>query len=171
MPKKYKVIFRTIYRSLFWVFIIIILIVFIYNQEIAMWLTLIAIIIYSITYFPPLISRIRLLRLMKQYYMIEDDTIAQELKKPLSKVQLMLFELMQKQRKKKWLIVYREKHYTFYHAVTIEKFLDLYSQGYGEKEILKELHENDLRTRAEIKAIRETLKKNERLPARKEIKE
>ena len=103
---------------------------------------------------------------MKGYFMIEDDTIAEGLKRPIRDIREKLFEISQVQNKKKWLIVFLNKRYTFYHRDTIEKFTDLYNKGFGDKEILDALQENDLRTRAEVNIIRETLKKHNRLGER-----
>ena len=109
--------------------------------------------------------------------MVEEDTIAKELKLPLRRVKEKLFELSQKQqnkkkwqfwkRKKKWLIVFLNKRYTFFHNDTVYKFKDMYHKGYSDKEILENLKDNDLRTKAEVKAIYDTLKKNNKLGERK----
>lgn len=98
--------------------------------------------------------------------MIEDDSIAEEMGLPLSEVRQQLFELTQRQAKKPWLIIFLNKRYVFIHEDTIHKFTELYNSGYDEKEMLEELKENDLRTKQEVKAIRETLKKLDRLGKR-----
>ncbi|MHA1148396.1 MAG: hypothetical protein ACTSR8_09130 [Promethearchaeota archaeon] len=177
MSKVIHRIYRTIRKIAFPILILIIIIVFFYNQEVAIWITGITIIIYLISYIPPIIIKYRFLRFMKGYYMIEDDTIAKQKGKLLRKVQLRMFNLSQEQhwdkrfydypKKPNWLIIFHEKHYIFYHGQTIEKYLDLYSKGYNESKLLENLKDHDLRTRAEIKAIRETLKKNNRLIKRK----
>lgn len=77
-----------------------------------------------------------------------------------------MFELSQKQMKKKSLIIFLNKQYIFYHQETIEKFLEFYNQGYSEKEILDNLKEYKLNTRTEIKVIKETLVKLDRLTER-----
>ena len=77
-----------------------------------------------------------------------------------------MFELSQEQMKKKSLIVFINKQYIFYHQKTIEKFLEFYNQGYSEKEILDNLKDYKLNTRTEIKVIKETLVKLDRLTER-----
>ena len=103
---------------------------------------------------------------MKGYYMIEDDTIAGEFKRPIRRIRDKMFEISQNQRNRKWVIVFLNKRYIFYHQDTIEKLTDLYNKGYSDKEILELLKENDLRTRAEVTIIKETLIKHGRLGKR-----
>ena len=103
---------------------------------------------------------------MKKYYKIEDNLIARKFKKPLEKIQDELFELSQNQEKKSWLITFLNKQYVFYHQETIEKFKEVYNKGYTEKEILDSLKDFKVNTRAEIKIIKETLVKLERLSER-----
>ena len=103
---------------------------------------------------------------MKGFFMVEDDTIAEEFKRPIREIREKMFDISQDQNKKKWLIVFLNKRYIFYHKDTVVKFTDLHNQGYGDKEILDGLQENDLRTRAEVNAIRDTLKKHKRLGER-----
>jgi len=103
---------------------------------------------------------------MKGFYKIEDELIARKLKKTLKKVRDEMFELSQSQRKKKWLIVFLNKQYIFYHQETIQEFKTVYNKGFTEKEILDSLIEYKVNTRVEIKAIKETLIKLERLSER-----
>ena len=58
------------------------------------------------------------------------------------------------------------KQYIRYHQDTIEAFKDVYNKGYSEKEMLDDLKEFKITTRAEIKAIQDTLIKLERLDER-----
>ncbi|MFX1481148.1 MAG: hypothetical protein ACFFCI_23965, partial [Promethearchaeota archaeon] len=108
----------------------------------------------------------RLHRFMKQYYMIEDELIAQKFNKPLKKIRDKMFELSQGQEKKKWLIVFLNKQYIFVHEDTIQAFKEVYNKGYSEKEILDNLKEYKITTRAEIKIIKDTLIKLNRLSER-----
>ena len=104
---------------------------------------------------------------MKKYYMVEEDTLAKELGRSLRQIQEKMFEISQEQTKKKWLVISLNKRYIFYNSVTIDKLRELHSEGYGEGEILEKLQKYDLRTRAEVKVIIETLSKLERLDERK----
>lgn len=95
--------------------------------------------------------------------MIEDDTVARELERPLREVRQKMYELSQNLDKKDYVVVFLNKRYIFYHGTTVDKFKELYHQGKTEKEILEELKPFDLRTRAEVKTIKATLKKFNRL--------
>lgn len=103
---------------------------------------------------------------MKKFYKIEDELIARKFKKPLQKIQDEMFELSQKQEKKNWLIIFLNKQYIFYHQETIEAYRKFYNKGYSEKEILDNLNDYKISTRAEIKAIKEYLVKLDRISER-----
>ena len=103
---------------------------------------------------------------MKTYYRIDDKTIARMMDHPLKKIREKMFDFSQKQAKKNWLIIFLNKQYIFYHQQTIDDFKELYSKGYGDKEILEELKELELESKAEVKLIIETLIKYERLSDR-----
>lgn len=103
---------------------------------------------------------------MKNFYKIEDELIARKFKKNLQKIQDEMFELSQNQEKKKWLIIFLNKQYVFYHQETIEAYEKYYNKGYSEKEILDNLNNYKITTRAEIKAIKENLVKLDRLRER-----
>lgn len=101
---------------------------------------------------------------MKQHYILNDDNIAQKLMRPLQEVRKKLFILSKDQKKKKWLIIFLNKRYILYNEQTIEKFKELYFKGYSEKEILENLKKQiNIKTRAEIKAIENTLINQNRL--------
>jgi hypothetical protein len=163
MPRKITVFLKSVGRKWFIFLIIAIIIVFIYNREIAIWMTVIAIILIVLSYVPNLLFSTKLTRFMKDYYMIEDDTIARELQRPLREVRQKMYELSQDLERKDYVIVFLNKHYIFYHGTTVEKFKELYKQGKNEKEILEELKPFDLRTRKEVKTIKQTLNKFDRL--------
>ena len=103
---------------------------------------------------------------MNNYYRIEDKTIARKSRRTLSDVQEKMFNMSQKQENSDWLIVFLNKHYIFYHELTIEKFKEFYNKGFRDKEILERLKEYDLETRAEVKTIEDTLIKYNRLSKR-----
>jgi len=103
---------------------------------------------------------------MKKFYKIEDELIARKFKKPLQKIQDEMFELSQNQEKKKWVIIFLNKQYVFYHQETIEAYEKYYNKGYTEKEILDNLNDYKITTRAEIKIIKDNLVKLDRLSER-----
>lgn len=154
---------KSIGRKWFLILIAIIIIIFFINQEAAIWITLIVLVLFALSYVPALFTSGKMLKFMKQYYMIEDDTISESLGLPIREVREKMYQLSQK--KKKWLIVFLNKRYIFYHRETIERFIELYEEGKSQKEILEILkeEEHDLRTRAEIKAIITALKTRNRI--------
>ena len=103
---------------------------------------------------------------MKKFYKIEDELIARKLKTSIKKIREELFNLSQNQQKRKWVIIFLNKQYIRYHQDTIEAFKDVYNKGYNEKEMLDNLKEFKIDTRAEIKAIQEILIKLDRLDDR-----
>ena len=164
MSKKYVRVSNLIKKFSFFFIIGIISIIFIFNQELAIWITIIFIILFSLFYFPSLSFKNKVARLMKQHYILNDDNIAQKLMRPLQEVRKKLFILSKDQKKKKWLIIFLNKRYILYNEQTIEKFKELYFKGYSEKEILENLKKQiNIKTRAEIKAIENTLINQNRL--------
>ncbi len=163
---KVAVFFKSIGRNWFIILIIAIVLVFFLNQQIAIWMTVIAIIIFLLLYIPPHFSTNKFVNFLKEYFMIEDDTVAEKLAKPLREVRQSMFDLMKGQKNKKWLIVFLNKRYIFFHQDTIEKFTELYHKGYDEKKMLEKLREYDLREKSHVKIIKETLLKSERLGER-----
>lgn len=166
MPKKYIVIIKTIGRKWFLFLVAIILIVFIYNAIAAIWMSGITLMLFLLSYIPRILFKIKLNKFLKKFYKIEDELIARKFKKPLQKIQDEMFELSQKQEKKEWLIAFLNKQYIFYHEKTIAKFEEVYNKGFSEKEILDNLKDFKVTTRAEIKAIKDTLVKLNRLTER-----
>ncbi|MFX1410204.1 MAG: hypothetical protein ACFFA6_07620 [Promethearchaeota archaeon] len=167
MPKKYIVILKTIARNWFWILVVIIIILAILREYLtAIILSVIFIAFFLLSYIPALFFKNRLTRLMKKYYRIEDTILAKKLKKKINKVREEMFELSQKLEKKKWLIIFLNKQYIFYHEETIAKFMELFNKGFSEKEIFEGLQEFELKTRAEAKTITETLVKLNRISER-----
>jgi len=163
MPKKMLIVLKGIGRYWFLFLVLIIVIIAIYNREIALWLTAITLVLFLVSYFPTLFSRVKIMRLTKKYYKIEDIAIAQELKKPIRKIREKLFDLSHDQKKKKWLIVFLNKRYIFYHQDTIEKFKEVYNKEHDIKKILQNLKEFKVKTLDEVKAIKEALIRFERI--------
>ena len=166
MPKKYIVVIKTIGRKWFIFLVAIILIVAIYNTLAAIWLAGITLSLFLLSFVPKILFRRKLNKFVKKFYKIEDELIARKFQKPLQKIQDELFELSQKQGSKQWLIVFLNKQYIFYHEKTIRKFEEVYKKGYTEKEILDNLKNFKVNTRAEIKVIKDNLIKLNRLSER-----
>lgn len=166
MPKKYVVFLKTIGRKWFLFLVVIIIIVAIYDPIVGIWMAGITLALFLLSFIPALFFKNKLRRFIKKFYKIEDELITRKLKKPLSKIQEGMFDISQNQEKRKWLIVFLNKQYVFYHEETIQAFEELYNKGYSEKEMLDDLKGFKLTTRAEIKAIKENLIKLERLSER-----
>lgn len=158
MPKNAVKIFKTIGRHWFVLLIVVILIIFMYNQNYAIWLTIIFIILFTLSYIPSVSFKNKLLNYMKEYPLITDAEISKRLMRPLEKIREEMFMLFKRQKGKKWLIIFLNKRYIFYNAYTIKKFKRLFDKGFGEKQILENLKkEINIKTRAEIKAIEDAL--------------
>ncbi|MHA2181146.1 MAG: hypothetical protein ACXAAH_06965 [Promethearchaeota archaeon] len=166
MPKKYIVFFKTIGRKWFLFLVILIIIIAFFNPITAIWMAGITIVLFFLSYIPNIFFTNKLHKFMKGFYKIEDELIARKLKKSLEKVREEMFELSQDQVKKKWLIVFLNKQYIFYHQETIQAFKDAFNKGFTEKEILDNLKDFKVSTRVEIKIIKDTLIKLERLSER-----
>jgi len=166
MPKKLTVILKSIGRKWFFILIFVIIIVAIFNLQVGIWMTIITLILYGLSYIPNLIFGNKLKRFLKNQKSIDDKAIARSLKRKHEDIQKRMFKLSQKQRKQNWLIIFLNKQYIFYSEKIIEKFKELYNKGFGEKEILEELNKLKVNTRAEVKVIEETLIKNDRLTKR-----
>ena len=166
MLEKFKIILLSLRK--YWILIVAFLIFMIsfYNVITAIWITVIVIIIYLITDVPSLIFSIKFKKFIKEYKSIDDKTISKLLKKPLKKIQEQMFLMSIKQKKKEWLVIFLNKQYIFFNEKTIEAFTKLYNAGLGEKEILEKLTNFKVNTRAQVKAIEETLIKNNRLSQR-----
>jgi hypothetical protein len=146
--------------------VVIILIVAIYSPIAAIWMSGITLALFLISYIPTLLFKRKIKNFLKKFYKIEDELIARKFKKPLQKIQEILFESSQNQEKKKSLIVFLNKQYIFYHEETIKKFKEVYNKGFSEKEILDNLKDYKIITKAEIKAIKDNLIRLNRLTER-----
>jgi len=166
LPKKYIVVIKTIGRKWFIILVIIILIVAIYSPIAAIWMSGITLILFFMSYIPEMFFKRKLNKFMKKYYKIEDELLARKFNKPLQKIQDIMFDLSQKQEKKVWLITFLNKQYVYYHEKSMQKFEEVYNKGYSEKEILDNLKDYKITTRAEIKVIKDTLVKLNRLKER-----
>ncbi|MFX1356204.1 MAG: hypothetical protein ACFFA8_02885 [Promethearchaeota archaeon] len=155
---------RIISISFFYVMLAFILVIFLYNQVFAIILAAFILVIYLVSYLTSLSFKKRLIKTLKNYSLLNDNEIARKIRRPLEDVRSILFTLAKNQKRKKWLIVFINKRYVFYNGETVEKFTELYSMGFNEKQILQTLQKNiRIKTRAEIKAIETTLMNQKRL--------
>ena len=167
MPGKFVKVLKTIGRKWFIFLVALILIVFIFDQIAAIIITIITIVLFSLSYVPTLLFSKKLNAFLSNIDLIEDRSLARRLKRPLTLVQEKMYKLSKNQVKKDWLITFYNGHYSFYSEKVIKKFKVLYNKGLGEKEILEQLKNFEINTRAEIKAIEDTLVNNDRLEGRK----
>ncbi len=155
------------YNLPFIILIVIILIVFFFNQIAAIIITIITIVLFGISYVPTLMFSKKLNKFLSNIDVIDDKRVARRLKRPLTSIQEKMYKLSKNQNKKDWLITFYNGHYSFYSEKVIKRFKVFYNKGLGEKEILEQLKNFEINTRAEIKAIEDTLVNNDRLEGRK----
>ena len=167
MPGKFVKALKTIGRKWFIFLVVVIIIVFFFEQIAAIIITIITIVLFGISYVPTLIFSKKLNKFLGDINVIDDKTVSRKLKRPLSQVQEKMYKLSKNQNKEDWLITFYNKHYSFYSEKIIKKFKDYYNKGLGEKEILEQLKNFEIKTRAEIKAIEGGLVNNNRLEGRK----
>ncbi|GAG62926.1 unnamed protein product [marine sediment metagenome] len=167
MPGKFVKTLKTIGRKWFIFLIVVIIIIFFFEQIAAIIITIITIILFGISYVPTLMFSKKLNKFLSNINVIEDKSVARRLKRPLSQVQEKMYKLSKDQNKEDWLITFYNGHYSFYNEKVIKKFKNFYNKGLGEKEILEQLKNFEINTRAEVKAIEETLVNNDRLEGRK----
>jgi hypothetical protein len=166
MFQKLILILKSIGRKWFLLLVIIILLIFLINPEIAILMSIIALILYLASFIPNLFFSNRFTKYIKKFPSIEDKTLAKKFEKPIRTIQEKLFELSQNQEKKEWVIIYLNKQYIVYNEKTVNKFKELFNKGFGEKEILENLQRFGIKTRAEVKAITDTLIKFNKLEER-----
>ncbi|MBY9009394.1 MAG: hypothetical protein KGD74_05980 [Candidatus Lokiarchaeota archaeon] len=151
-------------KSIFYIALGIILIIYIYNQLNGIYLASLVFIVYLVSFLISLNSKKRLLKIIREYPIISDKEIAKKLERPLDDVRDILFSLSKNQKNKKWLIVFLNKRYIFLNDSVVENFKQLYYMGYNEKKILEHIQRNTrIKSRAEIKAIELTLVNQDRL--------
>ena len=167
MPGKFVKTLKTIGRKWFIFLIVVIIIIFFFEQIAAIIITIITIILFGISCIPTLMFSKKLNKFLSNINVIEDKSVARRLKRPLSQVQEKMYKLSKNQNDKEWLITFYNGHYSFYNEKVIKKFKNFYNKGLGEKEILEQLKNFEINTRAEIKAIEDALVNNDRLEGRK----
>ncbi len=151
-------------KFIFYVLLGVIVIVFIFNRILAIWLAGIVLLAYLGSYIITLPFKRRLLRRLQEYPTISDTEIADKLDHSIEYIRNMLSSLSRNQKRKKWLIINLNKRYVFFNEQAVEIFKDLYRRGYNDKKILENMqHEMRIRSRSEIKAIETTLTNQNRL--------
>ncbi|MFW9818954.1 MAG: hypothetical protein ACFFE5_05040 [Candidatus Thorarchaeota archaeon] len=151
-------------KILFYPIFIIIILIFIFNQILAICLAGFFFLAYLFSYLITLSSKKKILALMQEYPLVNDTEISEKLNRPVEDIRRILSSLSKNQKKKKWLIVFLNKRYIFLNENGVENFKQAYSLGYNEKKILEILQPKmNIRSRAEVKAIETTLTNNNRL--------
>jgi len=102
---------------------------------------------------------------MKEYKIIEDRAVAQELNSSLQQVKTTMKQLINKQDKEPWVIISISDHYIFFNDEIITEFIGLYKQGKNEKEIFEALNqvEEIFKSRREIKLLEEELMRQHKI--------
>ncbi len=150
--------------SIIYITLGIILILYIYNQLVGIFLASLVFVVYLVSFLISLSSKRRLLRLIRDYPIISDKEISNKMERTLEDVRNILFSLSKNQNKKKWLIVFLNNRYIFLNERVVKNFKQLYHMGYNEKKILEHLQRNTrIKSRAEVKAIEHTLADQNRL--------
>jgi hypothetical protein len=138
--------------------IVIIFVIFFLNQLLAIVLTLIFLVIAVISYLFSLTFKKKLIRIISTHARIVDKDIAQKINYPIQKLRKKLKKLHKHQKNRVGLFVFLNNRYIFYNKEAIDEFKKLYNNGLKEKEIFENLKITiNLRTRAEIKVIEDTL--------------
>ena len=161
----HTIIFVGIIKKIyFYLVLVVALIIFLYNQILALWLAIFIFIIYFSVFFITVSSKKNLLKSLQEYLLISDTEIAKKLQRRVDDIRRDLFSLAKNQKKKKWLIVYLNKRYLFLNMQAVEIFIQLYSRGFNEKQIFENLQPRmKIKSRAEVKAIQNTLANQNRL--------
>jgi hypothetical protein len=158
-------------NTILWILLIaVILVTFIFNQMLAIWITLALLGIALLVYLISLPFKKKLIRTMQKYVRIIDTDVSEELNQPIERIRKNLLSLYKNQKKRRGLIIFLNKRYIFYNTVSVSKFQELFNDGIKEKEILEQLKEKiGLRTRAEVKAIKDTLINHKKMEKRESI--
>ncbi len=155
---------KYIKTSIYFITLGIILIIYMFNQLIGIFLASLVFVVYLASFLISLSSKRSLLRIIQDYSYISDKEISKKLERPLEDIRNILFLLSKNQKNKKWLIVFLNTRYIFLNEQAVENFKQLYNKGYNEKKILEHLQRNTrIKSRAEVKAIELTLEYQKRL--------
>ncbi|MFX0048576.1 MAG: hypothetical protein ACFE8G_10470 [Candidatus Hermodarchaeota archaeon] len=160
ISKLIKYLKITLFYSIFGV----ILILYLVDQILGLVLAGIFFAVYLVFYLISLSSKRRLLKIIREFPLINDKEISNKLERPLEDIRNTLFSLSKNQKNKKWLIVFLNNRYIFLNEQAVENFKQLYHMGYNEKTILEHLQRSTrIKSRAEVKAIELTLANQKRL--------
>ena len=155
---------KYIKKSIIYITLGIILIIYINYRLEGIYLASFVFVVFLVSFLISLSSKKRLLKIIREYPIINDKEISKKLERPLEDVRNILFSLSKNQKKKKWLIVFLNTRYIFLNELAVENFKQLYYKGYNEKTILEHLQRNTrIKSRAEVKAIELTLANQNRL--------
>jgi len=155
-----------------WPFLVIAIIVmsFFINKLLAIWITIVFLILSVIVYIPSLSLKSRLVNSMTKHLRIEDKELALYVKKTNDLVREVMRDLSRKQKRKDWLIVHLNNRYIFYNEETISVYKHFYYRGFTDKQIFENMPKSmNLKTRSEVKAIENALKTNDRILEREII--
>ncbi len=155
---------KYIKTSIYFITLGIILIIYMFNQLIGIFLASLVFVVYLASFLISLSSKRSLLRIIRDYSYISDKEISKKLERPLEDIRNILFLLSKNQKNKKWLIVFLNQRYIFLNEGAIKSYKQLFHMGYNEKKILEHLQRNTrIKSRAEVKAIELALTTQNRL--------
>lgn len=158
---------RFLKKYWFYLILSIIVILFFINNIAAIISTVIFSILLIIYYIFSSNFKIKLMKFMENYQMIEDNKIAEMLMLPLKDIKECMNRIAKKQKRKQWLIVSSNNRFIFYNQTIIEQFKELFYKGLTEKEIFNKLSEKiAIKSRAQIKAIENVLIEHNRIQKR-----
>ena len=144
--------------------IVAILIIFVFNQMLSILTTFILLVIAVLLYVLSPTFKKKLIQLMSKYNRIIDTDIAQELNYPIQKLRDKLCKLHKHQKIRIGLAVFLNNRYIFYNSQAINEFITLHTHYLREKDIFENLKASiGLKTRAEVKAIKDTLKNQKKI--------
>lgn len=143
----------------FYLLLIPIIVLYFFNSTIAIILIIVFLFSLIIYYFIFFNFKRKVLRFIKDFKIIDDRAIAQELNCTLQQVKTTMKKLIQKQDKEQWLIISINDHYLFFSDNVINDFVGLYKQGKNEKEIFEALNREEgiFASRREIKLLEDEL--------------
>ena len=87
---------------IFYLILGIVVITFIYDRIIGIWLAGSFFIIYLVSYLITLSSKRKLLKIMQEYSIISDVDVAEKLNRPVEDIRKTLYSLAKNQKKRKW---------------------------------------------------------------------
>ncbi|MFW9894681.1 MAG: hypothetical protein ACFFD7_02640 [Candidatus Thorarchaeota archaeon] len=146
-------------NTILWgILIVSVIVIFIFNQILAIWITLTLLCIALLVYLTSLSFKKKVIRVIQNHHRIIDTEIAAELNQHIDRIRKILTKLHKHQRKGRGLVIFLNKRYIYYNGHTVKKLLQLFKINIKEKEILEQLKDSiGIKTRAEVKVIKDTL--------------